>query len=142
MAEIINERRRVEAVRPASTERASAPNAGAIARFINMVVGAWVFLSAFLLAQSDATRTNAWVCGALVVLFAIIALRSPTARFVNTAIAVWLFITSFSFPHVSEATVWNNWICAVVIFFVSLVPGGAVRRTPGQRHPPGRMARA
>jgi SPW repeat len=131
MAEVVNDRRR--------TEPASPSKSGPVARFIEMAVGAWVFLSAFVLAQSDSTRTNSWVCGALVVLFAIIALRAPTARFVNTSIAVWLFITSFSFPHVSEATVWNNWICAVVIFFVSLVPGGV---EPAERHPPRRLVRA
>ncbi|MGA9523135.1 MAG: hypothetical protein WBV82_16835 [Myxococcaceae bacterium] len=128
-----------EVVNPGD-ERLAPPTAGPLACFINMVMGAWVFLSAFVLPQSDPTRTNSWVCGALVVLFATIALKSPTARFINTAIAVWLFITSFSFPHVSEATVWNNWLCAVVIFFVSLVPGGTVSRT--ERPPPRRLVRA
>ena len=121
-------------------ERAAPQKAGPLARFINMMVGAWVFLSAFVLPQSESTRTNSWVCGVLVVVFATIALRSPTARFVNTAIAVWLFITSFSFPHVSEATVWNNWICAVVIFFVSLIPGGTLSKAERQR--PSRLVRA
>jgi len=135
MAEIVTEDRR-------SLEPRAAPGTGRsrqvgnAARFVNAVVGAWVFLSAFLLPQSAPSRTNTWVCGLLVVLFALIAMRAPAARFVNTAIALWLFITAFSLPAVSEASVWSNWISGVVIFFVSLMPGGYVSRPhQGMRRP-------
>jgi hypothetical protein len=105
-------------------------SAGSAARVFNAILGAWLFLSAFVFAHTPESRTNTWISGALVVLFALIAMRAPAARFVNTAIAVWVFVTAFSFPFLASAAVWNNWIVAVVIFFVSLIPGGYIARPP------------
>jgi hypothetical protein len=138
MAGIVDGRRRL---RPASSGGEGKkgqevdPVGGGVARVLNVVVGAWVVLSAFIWHHTVPSRSNTWICGVLVMIFSLVALRAPRARFLTTAVAVWFFITSFTVPTVSAATVWSNWISAVVIFFISLVPGGYFRGTTEVHRP-------
>ena len=92
------------------------------ARFVNIVVGAWLFISAFVWQHTGAEFTNTWICGVLAVVFAVIALSTPMARWLNTLLAIWLVIGTLAFRWVEPGTVWNNLICAAVIFIASLAP--------------------
>lgn len=98
------------------------------ARGINIVLGVWLFISAFVWPHSAAARTNTWICGLLAVAFAVWALWAPAARWLNTALAIWLFISALSIFHVSGATLWNNVIVAIFLFVFSLVPSALERR--------------
>jgi hypothetical protein len=102
-------------------------------RIINVVLGIWLFISAFIWPHSQAQLTNTWIVGVLCVLFALIALRVHEARYLNTALAVWLFISAFALPHVSVGTVWNNALVAIAIFFVSLAAPAELPATPTTR---------
>jgi hypothetical protein len=95
----------------------------ASARFVNIVLGIWLFISAFIWPHTYAQMTNTWILGVLCVAFALIAMRVPEARYLNTILAVWLFISVWALPSVSVGTQWNNAIVAILIFFVSLAPG-------------------
>lgn len=114
---------------PSTRERGM--DTGMAARYVNIIAGAWLFISAFLWRHSEVSRNNTWIVGALTVIFAVIALRTPMMRFVNTALAVWLFFSTLGFFRVSGATLVNNVIVAAVIFIASLVPSGAM--ISGQR---------
>ncbi|MHB8419053.1 MAG: SPW repeat domain-containing protein [Myxococcales bacterium] len=92
------------------------------ARIANIVLGVWLFISAFLWPHNYAQMTNTWVLGVLCVIFALVALTAPPARYLNTALAVWLFISAFALPTHLQGTIWNNAVAAVLIFFFSLVP--------------------
>lgn len=92
------------------------------ARVANIIIGAWLFISAFIWPHSASQFTNTWLVGALCVLFAAIALRFPAFRWANAALAVWLFISVWTLPSIAEGTVWHNAIVAIVIFLVALVP--------------------
>ncbi len=109
------------------------------ARVINIALGVWLFISAFIWPHTDAQQTNTWLMGVLCVLFAAVAMRWDQARYLNTALAVWLFISAFILPTFSVGTVWNNALVAVAIFFVSLAPThpSRVHREPlrGPGHP-------
>lgn len=89
-------------------------------RGINVALGAWVFISAFIWTHTVAQFWNTWIVGALVALFALGAFRVPQARFLNAALAVWLFISIFALPT-NLATAWNNGILAALIFIVSMI---------------------
>ncbi len=91
-------------------------------RVANIVLGVWLFISAFIWVHSPEEYTNTWLMGALCVIFAIIAFAVPWFRYLNTLLAVWLFISAFALPHVHSGTVWNNALVAIAIFLVSLVP--------------------
>jgi hypothetical protein len=92
------------------------------ARIVQIVLGVWLFISAFLWLHSGAQMTNTWVVGALCVAFALIALRVPEARYLNTLLAVWLFVSVWALPTLSSATRWCNALTAIAIFAVSLAP--------------------
>jgi hypothetical protein len=100
------------------------------ARVISVVLGVWLFVSAFAWPHSQASMMNTWITGALVAIFALISMRIPEVRYVNTALAVWLFISIWAVPDISPRTTWNNAIVAVLILVASLVPE---RPRPAQR---------
>jgi hypothetical protein len=111
---------------------------GMAARYLNIIAGAWLFISAFLWQHSDSSQTNSWIVGATVMVFAAIALLVPAVRFLNTALSVWLVFSTLSIFHLTGATLWNNLIVAAIIFIVSLVP----RHAAGPGHRPRRYAAA
>ncbi len=99
------------------------------ARWLNVVLGVWLFISAFLWPHTAAERTNTWILGVLCVVFALIAMSQPAARWLNTILAIWLFISVWALPHQNLATMWNNAIVAIVVFLASLV-GTSRTETP------------
>jgi hypothetical protein len=103
-------------------------------RIANVVLGVWLFISAFLWSHSAAQMTNTWILGVLAVVFALIAASvAPVARYANTLLAIWLFISAFALPTVSHGTAWNNVIVAIFIFVFSLIPSGATAAPYGRR---------
>ncbi len=105
-----------------------------VARGLNILLGIWLFISAFVWPHTVPQRTNTWIMGVLCVIFAAIALSVPAVRWLNTALAIWLFISVWALPHVNVGTQWNNALVAVAIFIISLIPeqagGMAPRRVP------------
>ncbi len=104
------------------------------ARWFNLILGIWLFVSAFLWEHTTAERTNTWILGVLCAVFALLAMKEAGARWLNTALAVWLFISVWALPHDNAGTMWNNAIVAIVVFFVSLASPeerpGIPARTP------------
>ena len=101
------------------------------ARIVNIVLGIWLFISAFLWPHTYAQMTNTWILGVLCVVFALIAMRVPEVRYLNTLLAVWLFISVWALPSISAGTRWANALTAIAIFCVSLAP--AYLGGPGSR---------
>ncbi len=91
------------------------------ARWLNVILGVWLFISAFVWEHTTAERTNSWILGVLCVVFALVAMSQPTARYLNTILAIWLFISVWALPHDNHGTMWNNALVAIAIFIVSLV---------------------
>jgi hypothetical protein len=90
----------------------------------NVVLGGWLFVSAFLWAHSPAERANTWIVGALCVAFALAAVALPWARYLNSLLAIWLFVSTWAMPAERLGTLWNNALVAIAIFFVSLAANG------------------
>lgn len=109
----------------------NAVDAGAWPRWVNLVLGAWLFISAFIWPHTASSQANTWIVGALMAGAAIWAMFAPPVRWVNTVLAIWLFISTFFIPHVTTGTVWNNAIVAILVFLVSLVPSGVSRTSSG-----------
>ncbi len=98
-----------------------------LARGLNVLLGVWLFISAFIWDHSLAERTNTWILGVLCVVFAAVALGNSMARWLNTALSIWLFISVWALPHHNLGTMWNNALVAIAVFLVSLVPGAGER---------------
>ena len=101
------------------------------ARIVNIILGIWLVVSAFLWPHSYAQMNNAWIVGVLCVAFSLVAMRVPEARYLNTLLAVWLFISVWALPVRTATTQWNNAIVAIAVFLVSLAP--AYLERPGSR---------
>jgi hypothetical protein len=90
-------------------------------RIVNIILGVWLFISAFTWMHTPAQLTNTWIVGVLSAAIAALALADSRLRYANTALAIWLFFSTLFLPAVAAATVWNNVIVAIVMFFMSLV---------------------
>jgi len=101
-------------------------------RINGVIVGLWIFVSAFLWHHSPRQFTLTWVTGALTVIFALAAMVRPMARHLNTLVALCLFIGTMIFRIESEATFWSNLIAAVVLVFISQMPSEEVAGPPSQ----------
>ncbi len=102
---------------------------GAPPRMINVILGIWLFISAFIWPHTQSQLTNTWILGVLCVIFALISMGVPWVRYLNTLLAIWLFISAWALPSVSVGTIWNNVLVAIAIFIVSLIPS-----EPGESH--------
>jgi hypothetical protein len=97
-------------------------------RVINLILGVWLFISAFIWPHTQAQMTNTWILGVLAVVFSLVAMYADTrARFLNTILSIWLFISVWALPRENAGTAWNNVIVSILMFIFSLTPGGAVR---------------
>jgi hypothetical protein len=92
------------------------------ARVVNIVLGIWLFISAFIWPHSYSQMTNTWVVGVLCVAFAVISMRVPEARYLNAILAVWLFISVWALPTISAGTRWNNALVAIASFAAAMAP--------------------
>jgi len=92
------------------------------ARYGNIALGIWLFISTFVWRHSHAQFTNTWIMGIIVTAAAVIALSVPAWRYVNTAAGLWLIISGFALPRLTAGTAWNNIIVGVLVFLISLVP--------------------
>jgi hypothetical protein len=109
-----------------NVERGPANVSGrATPRIVNVILGVWLFISAFAWPHTHAQMTNTWILGVLCVIFALIAMAVPWVRYLNTLLAIWLFISAWALPMESPGTVWNNVLVAIAIFIVSLIPSDA-----------------
>jgi hypothetical protein len=99
-----------------------------------MVLGIWLFISAFVWPHFAASQTNTWIIGLLIVLVSALAVRNPNVRWGNTALSIWLVISTGWFWPITTATLWNNVIVGFLVFGFSLIgrlqPGRARRRRP------------
>lgn len=107
-----------------SVERGPAAR-GAAPRILNVLLGVWLFISAFAWPHTQAQMTNTWIVGVLCVIFALVSMAIPWVRYFNTVLAIWLFISAWALPNETPGTVWNNVLVAIAIFVVSLVPSTA-----------------
>jgi len=107
-------------------------------RYVNALIAAWLFISAFAWPHARDQFTNSWVVGVLMFIAALLALGAPMIRFANTILAIWLVISTLAMGVVHIGTLWNNVIVAVVAFIVSLIPsqtGAPTGRRPSAQNP-------
>lgn len=93
------------------------------ARTLTLILGLWLFVSAFAFQRTSAAFTNAWLVGLASALFAVAGMTRSVARYGNTALSAWLLVSAFALPHRSPAAFWHDIAVAVLMLLLSLVPG-------------------
>jgi len=106
------------------------------ARYVNIALGLWLVVSAYLWRHSSAQLANVWISGLIVARCAAVGITVPRMRYFNTAVGVWLILSSLILPRVSTATAWNNALVGVVITLVSLVGPGWSMKAKARIHSP------
>jgi hypothetical protein len=86
------------------------------ARSMNLSLGLWLFLSAFLWQHGHAQTINALVCGILAVTIALAGLEGrPYARYFNVVLGVWLIVSSFFLHGTRPPTAVNHVVVGLAI---------------------------
>ena len=91
-----------------------------VVRSINLLLGVWLVISAFLWTHSHEQFGNTCAVGVASAVVAALAMGSPRLRWINGVVALWLFVSAFVLPHATVGTIWNGVIVAVIMFSVSV----------------------
>ncbi len=92
-------------------------------RAVNVVLGAWLVASAFLLPHGDDAAFNDFICGLLVAATALQAFWAPALRWANTGLAAWIGIGALMVRYPTPVTKVHDLAIAGVILIASLAPG-------------------
>jgi hypothetical protein len=97
------------------------------ARIFNVLLGTWLFLSAFGWPHTPAQGMTALICGALTMLTALVSIFYPRVRYLTAIVAVVLFVGSLATAGRYDRTFWHNAVIAIGIFVVALADRGTLR---------------
>lgn len=97
-------------------------------RGVNLVLGAWLFISAFLWFHGAPQFTNTWVVGLITAGVALAGFWMPEIRWINAVAGAWLIISVFALYTPKPGTFWNNLLVGIVILLASLVGSGPPER--------------
>lgn len=87
---------------------------------INAILGAWLIVAAFVVAESQSAYWNDLVVGILVLILAATRLSKPTAgtkpaSWTNAGIGVWLIAAPFVLGYVADGERWNDIIVGILL---------------------------
>jgi hypothetical protein len=89
---------------------------------VNLALGGWLFLSAFLWPHSDVERLNAVIAGGLAAIFALLSTRARVAHYLSAAVGAWVFWSAWFFAPRYLATSYNALAVGVVMFCFAIIP--------------------
>jgi hypothetical protein len=90
------------------------------ARYANLVLGAWLVISAFSWRHVPPTRTNTWTFGIIIIVATLATLHTAPARWIDRTAAIGLVILTLPLARFSLATAANNILVAALLIAVSL----------------------
>ena len=94
---------------------------GLTPRALNVVLGAWLSLSAFAWPHARWQFINTLLSGALVIVFALAACATPRVRYLNTALSAYLFVSAWCYPAFTLAEMATQWHNATVTLWILLI---------------------
>ena len=84
-------------------------------RIFNILMGVWLFVSAFVLPQGRVQFASTALCGALTALFAVFTSYDLRARYVTAAVGALVVVLAFALQPMGSATFWHNGIMGISI---------------------------
>jgi hypothetical protein len=103
------------------------------ARIFNVLLGTWLFLSAFAWPHTAAQGVVTMAAGALTVVTALVSIYYARVRYLTALLAVLLFVASLVAGRMGQ-TFWHNAVCAIAIFIAALFDRGTVGLHTRDRH--------
>ncbi len=106
-------------------------NGTSTARVLELVVCVWLALSAFAWPHSNVQRTDTWVVGVAGAAVALVSLYADRRfGYINALLAVCLLISTWALPGLHKATMFNNLIVALALFFLAKSASSGGRDRP------------
>jgi hypothetical protein len=102
-----------------------------ISKLVLATLGITLFISATLWPHSGPQLLNAWTCGVLLALFAVVLPMGPWSRIAMTSVGLWLLISGMVLPAWSDATVRCHALIGLVLLLLAVAPQAGRR---SQRH--------
>ena len=99
----------------------------------NLVLGAWLFISPWVLGMTAGPAWNSWVVGAVIFVVALSAMgRGPALwnGWVNLVLGAWRFVSPWVLGMYA-ASAWNSWVVGAVVFVLAGIGIAARSRGAG-----------
>jgi len=93
-----------------------------LARWVNVVVGSWLFISAWLLPASTWQRINQGLLGMAIFFVAFLAMAYLRCRLVNTLLGIWAIVSPFVLALAASLAAVNQVAFGFVVLVASLWP--------------------
>jgi len=94
------------------------------ARIFNILMGLWLFASAFVLPQGRGQVASTAICGALAALFAALTSYNRRSRYVTAAVGALVVVLAFAVYPLGSAIFWHNGIMGISIAVAALADRG------------------
>jgi hypothetical protein len=85
------------------------------ARIFNILMGLWLFASAFVLPQGSAQVATTAICGALTAVFAALTSYNGRSRYVTAAIGALVVVLALALHPLGSATFLHNGVIGISI---------------------------
>lgn len=89
---------------------------------INLILGAWLIVSAWFLNYSSGAIWNQEILGIIVVVLSLIRLAAPSqqwASFLNGVAGIWLIIAPFIIGFQHSVAYWNSIIVGIIVAWIA-----------------------
>jgi hypothetical protein len=108
-------------------------------RGVNLLIGLWLMLSAFLWPHLRAEQANALVCGGVCALLTVLSVEAGGVRYLEIGLAAWLVASAFVLPHRLLITPIHSAVIGLVVGLLSLrrgqeLPGWMMEGELGRGH--------
>lgn len=84
-------------------------------RIFNILMGVWLFASAFVLPQGRGQVASTAVCGVLTALFAAYTTYNHRSRYLTAAVGALVVVLAFAAHPLGSATFWHNGVMGISI---------------------------
>jgi hypothetical protein len=99
-------------------------------RYWNVILGLWLFFSAFLWPHDHPQFLNTLIAALVTVVVSVIAFGVPTLRFASAFTGIWLVVSWFVLGRGRTGTGLNNVIVGLAIMSISLLPSTDLQQEP------------
>ena len=107
-----------------------------IGNSINLVLGVWLAISAFVWSHAGPAFANTLIVGVLIAVIAAMSFWRPAGSAVATIPAAWLLLTTLFIHHDNSVTPLHNALVGALVVFAATTPLVAYPEdaTPGHVH--------
>ena len=101
-------------------------------RIFSILMGVWLFASAFILPQGRGQMASTAICGLLAVLFAALTSYDRRSHYLTEAVGALIVVLAFAAHPLGSATFWHNGVMGISIAVAGWADAGPVAERYGR----------